>query len=257
MFIYKITNIKNGKAYIGLTTKDVCSRWKAHISNAFVKNIQYYLYKAMRKNGLDSFKVETVYEAVDERELKAVEKGLIAQYGTMTCAGGYNQSSGGESRTGIKLSAEHIEKMRIRVKQQIVEKGHPMLGRKHSMGSRMQMSASAKSKPPVSAETRRKLSVAHTGRIMPCEAVERARQKRLGVKRTPEQIERIRAGRRLITPRKNKGNSKYPIALILSAMDRVRAGEKQTYVARDVGIEQGYLSQLLSGKRGKSLNMEV
>jgi len=32
---------------------------------------------------------------------------------------------------------------------------------------------------------------------------------------------------------------------------------KQTYVARDVGIEQGYLSQLLSGKRGKSLNMEV
>ena len=71
MFIYKITNIKNGKAYIGLTTKSVFSRWKAHISNAFVKNIQYYLYKAMRKNGLDSFKVETVYEAVDEQELKA------------------------------------------------------------------------------------------------------------------------------------------------------------------------------------------
>jgi hypothetical protein len=208
----------------------------------------------MRKNGLDSFKVETVYEAVDERELKAVEKGLIAQYGTMSCAGGYNQSSGGESRTGIKLSAEHIEKMRIRTKQWIAEKGHPMLGKKHSMESLAKMSISAKCKPPMSDETRRKFSIAATGRVIPREAVERARQKRLGAKRTPEQIERIRAGRRLVTPCKNKGNSKYPAEFVRQAVMRIKSGEKQSEVARDTGLHQAYLSQLIHGKRGSSLH---
>ena len=166
----------------------------------------------------------------------------------MTCAGGYNQSSGGESRTGIKLSAEHIEKMRIRVKQQIVEKGHPMLGRKHSMGSRMQMSASAKSKPPVSAETRRKLSVAHTGRIMPCEAVERARQKRLGAKRTPEQITRItfaRIGKGL----GNQSARKYNLAHLQQVVDFVRSGNTQVAAAKLFGVCPSHISRLLSGSR--------
>ena len=248
MFIYKITNIKNGKAYIGLTTKSVCSRWKAHISNAFAKNVQYYLYKAMRKNGLDSFQVETVYEAVDEQELKAVEKGLIAQYGTMTCAGGYNQSSGGESRTGIKLSAKNVEKMRVRTKQQIAENGHPMMGKKHSAETLAKMSVSAKAKPPVSAETRRKLSAAHTGRVMPREAVERARQKRLGAKRTPEQIESMtlaRIGKGL----GNQAARKYDIAHLQQTLAFVRSGNTQVAAAKLFGVCPSHISRLLSGDR--------
>ena len=253
MFIYKITNIKNGKAYIGLTTKSVCSRWKAHISNAFVKNVQYYLYKAMRKNGLDSFKVETLYEAVDLRELVAVEKGLIAQYGTLYSSNGYNQSSGGESRSGIKLSPEIVDQMRVRTMAQLAANGHPMQGKKHSDKSRAKMSVSAKCKPPISDETRRKFSIAATGRVIPREAVERARQKRLGVKRTLEQCARIAAGRRAVTQKKNRGNRKYPVELITNAIKRVRAGEKQGYVAMSIGIQQSYMSQLMSGKRGNSL----
>jgi group I intron endonuclease len=253
VFIYKITNIKNGKAYIGLTTKSVCSRWKAHISNAFVKNVQYYLYKAMRKNGLDSFKVETLYEAVDLRELVAVEKGLIAQYGTLYSSNGYNQSSGGESRSGIKLSPEIVDQMRVRTMAQLAANGHPMQGKKHSDKSRAKMSVSAKCKPPISDETRRKFSIAATGRVIPREAVERARQKRLGVKRTLEQCARIAAGRRAVTQKKNRGNRKYPVELITNAIKRVRAGEKQGYVAMSIGIQQSYMSQLMSGKRGNSL----
>ena len=89
---------------------------------------------------------------------------------------------------------------------------------------------------------------------MPREAVERARAKRLGVKRTPEQIERIRLGRRNgKVPRKSRGNSKYPAEFILNAISRVKAGEKQTHVAKDMKLDQGYLSQILNGKRGSSL----
>jgi len=256
MFIYKITNTTNGKAYIGLTTKGVHSRWKAHISSAFAKNVPYYLYRAMRKYGLSAFKVETLYEAVDLRELVAVEKGLIAQYGTLYGSHGYNQSSGGEGRSGVKLSDTIKAKMSAAAKDRFLRLDHPMKGKKHSLESRTKMSCSAKKKPAVTAVTRTKLSAAAMGRIISRDAVERSRQKRTGAKRTPEQIERIRAGRRAVNPKKGRGNSKYPAEFIMNAVARVRAGEKQGRVAMSLGIDQGYMSQLMSGKRGSSLQQE-
>jgi hypothetical protein len=168
-----------------------------------------------------------------------VEKGLIAQYGTMYSANGYNQSSGGESRSGIKITQATKTKLSIASKKQFLQYGHPMEGKKHTTESRIKMSCSAKNRP--------------TGRIIPQEAVESSRQKRIGAKRTQEQIERSRAGRRAVTPKKSRGNSKYPAKLIMDAMARVRGGEKQGYVARIVGIEQSYMSRLMSGKRGNSL----
>ncbi len=255
MFVYKITNNVTGKAYIGITTKSVVSRWKAHQSNAFVKNVNYYLYHVMRKYGLEAFSIETLYEASSVKELLAVEKGLIAQYGTYSLANGYNQTLGGEGVFGLKWTPEAIEKMRVRVKQRLSDPiNHPMYGKKHSEESRKKMARSAKTKPPVSEKTRFKLSVAGVGRKIPREAVERARAKRLGVKRTPEQIERIRLGRKNgKVPCKNRGNSKYPAEFILNAISRVKAGEKQTHVAKDMKLDQGYLSQILNGKRGSSL----
>lgn len=255
MFVYKITNCVDGKAYIGITTKSVQSRWKAHLCSAFVKNVNYYLYNAMRKYGKEAFSVETLYEAVSHKELLSVEKGLIAQYGTYATANGYNQTLGGEGVFGLKWKPEALEKARARVKAWLsVPENHPMYGKKHSEESRRRMSESAKLKPSVKQETRRKLSLAGTGRKMPKEAVEVARQKRLGVKRTPEQIDRIRAGRRSgKVPRKNRGNSKYDADFVLNAVSRVRAGERQSHVARDMGLDQSYLSQLLNGKRGSSL----
>lgn len=255
MFAYMITNSVNGKVYIGITTKSVASRWKAHQSNAFVKNVNYYLYRAMRKYGLEAFSIETLCELNSVEELLAMEKALIAQYDSASSAKGYNQTLGGEGVFGLRWKPEALEKMRIRVKQYLSDPtNHPMYGKKHSEESRKKMSESAKNKPIVSKETRFKLSVAGAGRKMPKEAVERARAKRLGVKRTPEQIERIRLGRKNgKVPRKNRGNSRYPAEFVLSAISRIKAGEKQTHVAKDMGLDQSYLSQILSGKRGSSL----
>jgi group I intron endonuclease len=255
LFVYKITNTVNGKVYIGITTKSVRSRWKAHLCNAFVKNVNYYLYKAMRKYGKEAFLIETIHEAASLADLLEAEKRFITECNSYATANGYNQTLGGEGVFGLKWKPEALEKMRARVKAWY-EAGnpHPMQGKKHSDEARRKMSESAKNKPPVGEETRRKLSVAAIGRKMPREAVERARQKRLGVKRTPEQIERIRLGRRNgKVPRKHRGNSKYPVGYVLGALARVKAGEKQTHVAKDLGIDQGYLSQLLNRKRGPSL----
>jgi len=101
VFVYKITNTVNGKMYIGLTTGTVKKRWREHICAARMGVLEYPLYRAMRKYGTAAFKCIMIYEAVDKRELQAVECGLIAQYGTMTGAGGYNQTAGGERGDGM------------------------------------------------------------------------------------------------------------------------------------------------------------
>lgn len=255
LFVYKITNSVNGKVYIGVTTKSVRSRWKAHLCNAFVKNVNYYLYKAMRKYGKEAFSIETIHEAASLADLLKAEKRFITECNSYATANGYNQTFGGEGVFGLKWKPEALEKMRARIKAWYAAGNpHPMQGKKHSEETRRKMIESAKQKPPVTEETRRKLSIASAGRKMPREAVESARQKRLGVKRTPEQIERIRLGRRNgKVPRKSRGNSKHPTEYILNAIYRIEAGEKQTHVAKDLGIDQGYLSHLFNRKRGSSL----
>lgn len=255
MFVYKITNSVNGKVYIGITTKSVRSRWKAHLCNAFVKNVNYYLYKAMRKYGKEAFSIETIHEAESLVDLLEAEKRFITECNSYATANGYNQTLGGEGVFGLKWKPEALENMRMRVKAWLsVPENHPMYGKKHSDESRRKMSESARNRPQVSEETRLKLSIVNTGRKMPKDAIERARQKRLGVKRTPEQIERIRLGRKSgKVPRKSRGNSKHSTEYILNAISRVKAGEKQAHVAKDMGLDQSYLSQLLSGKRGSSL----
>ena len=255
LFVYKITNTVNGKVYIGITTKSVRSRWKAHLCNAFVKNVNYYLYKAMRKYGKEAFSIETIHEAVSLAELLEAEKRFITECNSYATANGYNQTLGGEGVFGLKWKPEALEKMRARVKAWLsVPENHPMYGKKHSEATRRKMSESAKKKPPMTEETRQKFVIAATGRKIPREAVERARQKRLGAKRTPEQIERMRLGRKNgKIPRKSRGNSKHPPELILNALLRLKSGERAAHVAKDMGLHQSYLSRLLSGKRGSSL----
>lgn len=95
MHVYKITNTVNGKIYIGITTCSVAKRWREHKCNANI-GTNGYLYRAMRRHGFGSFRIECVYQGVSLIEIAAVEKGLIAQYGATNRTKGYNRTSGGE-----------------------------------------------------------------------------------------------------------------------------------------------------------------
>jgi len=73
--IYKITNLKNNHCYVG-QSKDICKRWKEHISSSFNtkrKEYAFPLCEAIRKYGVDSFCFETLeicsMEQLTEREL--------------------------------------------------------------------------------------------------------------------------------------------------------------------------------------------
>jgi predicted GIY-YIG superfamily endonuclease len=91
-YIYKITNTKNGKIYIGKTQFSVQKRFAEHCSDAFKeRNENRPLYAAMRKYGINNFSVETVEETSNAEER---EKYWIEYYGSFK--NGYNATTGGD-----------------------------------------------------------------------------------------------------------------------------------------------------------------
>lgn len=94
--IYKITNIINGKAYIGQSI-DIDRRWKTEKADSNNKNSHSYDYplmRAFRKYGLDSFKFEIIEECCAE-ELNQKEVYWIEYFDTFFH--GYNQTFGGDT----------------------------------------------------------------------------------------------------------------------------------------------------------------
>ena len=54
MIIYKITNIINGKSYIGQTAYSLNERWLSHLSDMVKKKDNNYFHNAIRKYGWDN-----------------------------------------------------------------------------------------------------------------------------------------------------------------------------------------------------------
>lgn len=69
MYVYEITNLINGKSYIGKTTQPIEKRWYQHCKNAeYGKDT--YLYRAIRKYGVESFEIMIVEEVVGDLNVR-------------------------------------------------------------------------------------------------------------------------------------------------------------------------------------------
>jgi uncharacterized protein YukE len=91
--IYKITNIKNHKSYIGQSV-DIYKRWCDHCKcgvGATETSMTNQLYKAMRKDGIENFTFELLEECPRE-ELNKKESFYIDLYESNSY--GYNQTQG-------------------------------------------------------------------------------------------------------------------------------------------------------------------
>ena len=117
-FVYKHTNLVNGKVYIGIT-HDIKKRWsnngRQYWSNRHFK-------QAIEKYGWDGFLHEIVYENISYEEACSHEIELIAKYNACDREYGYNKSPGGGNPLvihrgenhhfyGKKLSGEHRKKL--------------------------------------------------------------------------------------------------------------------------------------------------
>ena len=93
-YIYKITNRKNQKIYIGKTLLTPEARFKEHIKDHQKKEEENRpLYRAMKKYGVENFFIETVEEC-EEKDINEREKYWIEYYGSFK--NGYNATIGGD-----------------------------------------------------------------------------------------------------------------------------------------------------------------
>ena len=104
-FIYKISNLINGKIYIGKTTKSIESRFRAHVSEmkrfkrCLINNTDFgynsRLYPAMLKYGTENFTIELVEEVSSDVNLEEREIYYIKKFNSCDLSIGYNISPGG------------------------------------------------------------------------------------------------------------------------------------------------------------------
>lgn len=99
-YIYKITNLKNNKVYIGQTIEsNPFNRIKDHFANGTLKdpkNKNHKFYNAIRKYGKDNFKIEIICECYNQDDLNKAEIYFITNY-YKTDKKSYNIRSGGSS----------------------------------------------------------------------------------------------------------------------------------------------------------------
>lgn len=115
MFIvYLVTNLVNGKVYVGKTEKGLQKRWSKHVENCR-KGVGFRLYTAMRKYDPSSFSIEVVDIAKSGKEMNDLERIWIFLMCSRDPKYGYNMTDGGDggdTSSGLKRSPETIEKMK-------------------------------------------------------------------------------------------------------------------------------------------------
>lgn len=121
--IYKVTNILNGKVYIGQTTYLLDTRIAYHIFHALNNQDNMYFHKAIRKYGKKNFKWEILAQCHSLKELNEKEKLLIEKYNTFR--NGYNLNLGGSGNAGCK----HTEESRKRRSESMKGEKNPMYGK--------------------------------------------------------------------------------------------------------------------------------
>jgi group I intron endonuclease len=110
--VYIITNVINGKRYIGITSWGLHKRWASHKRDA-ANGVERVLYNAMRKYGVEYFTMVKIDEVDNWVESCAKEQHYIKLYNTHFKQGcGYNMTLGGEGTPGRVLSEEHKAKIK-------------------------------------------------------------------------------------------------------------------------------------------------
>lgn len=147
--IYKITNIKNNKSYIGHSTTGL-KRVEMHLN---LKSRCPAITAAIRKYGRESFKIELLLEHPDSKfTLNIMEPYYIEKYNTLA-PNGYNLTKGGEGSLGRKVSKKSLDRFKAMTKAKWKSKKYRKIlkeaalrrkGYKHKEESKKKMSDSVK-----------------------------------------------------------------------------------------------------------------
>ena len=118
MFIYKITNTKNNKIYIGQTIRPIQERFKRHKTDALNNVLDTHFARAIRYYGEDAFVIEQIDTAETQEELNQKEQYWIRYYDSINT--GYNETDAMYKCGGNTYKSKTEEEMR-EIKQRIRE----------------------------------------------------------------------------------------------------------------------------------------
>lgn len=144
--IYKITNLINGKIYIGKTKKTIEIRWCEH-KKPSSKSCSY-LKSALKHYDPKNFKIEEIATCFSKESLNETEIYLIKFYNSTNSSVGYNLSTGGEGgefseQTRLKLSlALKGKNKRPKTEEEKKHLSKIFTGRKFSLATKHKMSNS-------------------------------------------------------------------------------------------------------------------
>lgn len=126
--IYKVTNKKNNKCYIGKTFQNISKRTSQHYYNSKETSRKSYFHNALKKYGKNNFEWEIIDIGNDEEELSVLERFWIWKYNSYG-KDGYNLTKGGEGNYGVKHSEETKQRMSISK----MGNKNPLYGKHHSV----------------------------------------------------------------------------------------------------------------------------
>jgi|SRR5208282_308540 len=238
MIVYRRTNTKNGKVYIGKTTRTSDERW---ISLLYEINRGSHapIHNAIRKYGAESFTTDILYEARTYEELSKMETFFIILHQSHLRENGYNLTLGGDGAApgelnpmwgkthtdevkatlrALRLGTTQTEATKRKIGEACSGEKNGFYGRKHSEQtlavlaekSRKQMLGTKR--PPEFGQT---ISRALTGIVRSEETRKRISDAKkgqgLGRKHSTESIERMRAARSLYWARRKGGEGISPL----------------------------------------------
>jgi group I intron endonuclease len=202
--IYRIINKIDGKSYVGQYCKDnPRGRFRNHKSKARNESTTEYLYRAIRKHGVENFEFTTIC-VCENSELDELEKKYIQEFDTFG-PNGYNMTSGGQGIKDYKHTEETKERLRISSTGKFPDEetrkriSEGLMGHGCSEETREKL-RKASTGVPKKPETIEKLRIASTGRIVSKETGGKLSKALTGKPKSEEHIQKIKAHRRKLSP---------------------------------------------------------
>ena len=138
-YIYKITNKKDNKIYIGQTVRNINTRWKEHLKK---RSNCRYLSSAIKKYGINNFEFQLICISFDDK-LDDIEIEYIKKYNSLV-PNGYNLRNGGNN-------GKHNEETKNKISDSLKNRKDiihpkPQLEKPHSEETKNKISNSLKGK---------------------------------------------------------------------------------------------------------------
>jgi group I intron endonuclease len=236
--IYKITNKKNNKIYIG-SAINLSRRWHEHTNYLNInKHFNRYLQNSWNKYGKDSFTFEVIEFVEDENKLLEREQFWIDKLNVIDKNIGYNINPTAGSRLGSKMTFEQIEHHSKKMKEYFANMTPEEKANRYTEEVAIKISKSKLAKKQkMSLESRKKMSIAKMGKKIG------KRSKEVG-----EKISKSKMGHSFTPLGSEHGMAKYDEELVIGIKLMLNEGYSVYEVADKFNIKRSAIYDIKAGR---------